>query len=86
MAQAGPSPSRTAGRSESAIQPGSSVDVRSRFDGAWCGGFAIAEVVIFVEGEDASPRYRLRRQSDGAVLPKLFTPHEVVPARAKRVG
>ena len=44
-----------------ALQPGMKVEVRNRFDGAWVPGF---EVEAVLEGT-----YRLRRISDGTVLP-----------------
>jgi hypothetical protein len=48
---------------------GTRVEVRSRFEGAWTDGFEVAEVTD--EG------YRIRRLSDGAVLPSLFTDIDV---------
>ena len=51
------------------------VDVRSRFDGSWCGGFQVAERLM---ASDGSPRYRVRRLSDGFVLPGSFAADEVV--------
>jgi hypothetical protein len=42
-------------------------------DGSWCRGFEIAGVD---EGREVL-RYRLRRLSDGSVLPAAFAPHEV---------
>jgi hypothetical protein len=47
-----------------AIAVDSEVEVRSRFDGRWCRGFAVAAVV--------ERGYRLRRLSDGTVLPAVF--------------
>jgi hypothetical protein len=44
---------------------GTRVDVRSRFDGEWTSGFEIVEMT-----DDG---YRIRRLSDGAELPSLFT-------------
>ena len=83
MPPANPSPRDVAG--SATIQLGSAVDVRSRFDGTWSGGFAVAEVVS--KGEPVSERrYRLRRQSDGAVLPRLFSDQEVVPTATNRRG
>jgi hypothetical protein len=49
------------------------VEVRSRFDRAWARGFEIAEQVA----AEGAPRYRLRRRSDGSVLPALFGDDEV---------
>lgn len=44
------------------------VEVRCRFGDRWVDGFEVADLVD--DGE--SFRYRLRRQSDGSVLPTLF--------------
>jgi hypothetical protein len=51
------------------VRPGRRVEVRNRFDGSWSGGF---EVVDWVDGG-----YRVRRRSDGAVLPGVFRGFEV---------
>jgi hypothetical protein len=48
---------------------GTRVEVRSRFDGEWTSGFEVAEVTD--EG------YRIRRLSDGTVLPSAFTGDDV---------
>jgi len=53
------------------IEVGTAVDVRSRFVGGWSPGFEIAEHV-----EDG---YRIRRSSDGAILPDVFGDDEVKP-------
>jgi len=51
------------------MEPGTKVEVRSRFDQRWSRGFEVAE---------ASPDgYRIRRMSDGEVLPVLFGTDEV---------
>ena len=50
------------------MRPGSDVEVRSRFDGDWVGGFQVAEV----SGSGSDEAYHLRRISDGAVLPVPF--------------
>ena len=56
-----------AGRAGLAV--GSPVEVRNRFCSAWSGGFEVA---------DATGRgYRVRRQSDGYVLPAEFGPSEL---------
>lgn len=49
------------------------VEVRSRFDGSWVPGFEVAEI----RGAEADRRYRVRRCSDGLVLPTNFGPEEV---------
>ena len=48
---------------------GVDVEVRARFDGGWKRGFEIAAI------EDEL--YRIRRRSDGAVLPEPFSPADV---------
>ena len=57
------------------MEPGTRVEVRSRFDERWTRGFEVAEIV----GQDdpAAVRYRIRRRSDGTVLPALFVDDEV---------
>ncbi len=59
------------------IAPGTRVEVFSRFDRSWARGF---EIEAF-EGTG----YRLRRRSDGAVLPVLFAADDVRVER-KRQG
>jgi hypothetical protein len=56
-----------------AMEQGTRVEVRSRFDDRWSRGFEVAEVVR--EGEGA--RYKLKRRSDGSVLPALFVDDEL---------
>jgi hypothetical protein len=51
------------------LTPGVDVEVRARFDGGWKRGFEIAAI----ENE----LYRIRRKSDGAVLPSAFGPADV---------
>ncbi len=49
------------------VRPGTRVEVRSRFEAAWSRGFEVAERLDAVE-----PRYKVRRRSDGSILPVLF--------------
>jgi hypothetical protein len=58
------------------LEPGTKVDVRSRFDARWSHGFEVAESV--------TGGYRIRRLSDGALLPIDFPSSEVRPERKKR--
>ena len=55
---------------------GTRVDVRSRFVGAWSRGFEVEEAV--------AQGYRIRRVSDGAVLPDVFSDEEVRAERRKQ--
>ena len=59
------------------LEPGTKVDVRNRFQGTWVRGFEVAEMT-----DDG---YRIRRLSDGSVLPDLFTRDDVRRER-KRQG
>jgi hypothetical protein len=60
--------------SVSNVQPGVRVEVRSRFDQRWARGFEIEEVI---EANGNGPHYRVRRRSDGSVLPSLFVDEEL---------
>ncbi len=51
------------------LPTGTVVEVRRRFDNAWARGFAVCE--------HTTGGYRLRRLSDGAILPVAF-PHAEV--------
>lgn len=54
------------------LAPGTEVEVRSTFDRSWKRGFVI---------EEASEQgYRLRRRSDGSVLPTPFAAEAIRPA------
>ena len=55
------------------LQPGSVVEVRRRFDRAWARGFEV------IDGDGHS--FRLRRNSDGAVLPVSFPATDLRLAR-----
>ncbi len=60
------------------LSPGRHVEVRNRFTGAWSRGFDIAEVV--------PGGYRIRRLSDGSLLPTLFPRDDVRPRPPKKAG
>ena len=53
------------------IDAGTTVEVKSRFDQRWTRGFTVADV--------ADEGYRLRRQSDGTVLPAWFPREQLRP-------
>jgi hypothetical protein len=59
-----------------ALQPGSRVEVRRRFDQRWSRGFEIVEVL--------EKGYRVRRISDGSVIPTEFGVDEVRPQQKKQ--
>ena len=53
------------------------VEVRSSLDGDWCRGFEVAEVILGAVGVEG---YRLRRVSDGSVLPVVFPAGDIIPS------
>jgi hypothetical protein len=60
------------------VEIGTRVEVRSSLERKWARGFEIADRV----GEDP-PGYRIRRRSDGAVLPVLFGADDVREERRR---
>ncbi len=60
---------RDAGTDRPLLLEGTRVEVRTGFDDSWSSGFA-------VEAHDGEG-YRLRRRSDGQVLPVVFAPTQV---------
>jgi hypothetical protein len=54
------------------VEVGDAVEVHTRFNDTWVPGFEIAEVV---EGG-----YRVRRLSDGSMLPNLTSEDDLRPA------
>ena len=59
------------------LVPGAAVAVRSSYEGAWCSGYEIADIV---EDSLGVSGYRLLRLSDRAVLPAVFPVSEIIPA------
>ncbi|MBM3675357.1 MAG: hypothetical protein FJW88_10500 [Actinobacteria bacterium] len=59
--------------------PGTRVEVRSRFEGSWARGFEIVEVME----QNGGAAFRVRRRSDGSVLPALFADGDVREERGK---
>lgn len=64
------------------MEPGTRVEVRSRFDRRWARGFEVEAVVDDPPSEPA--RYRVRRRSDGSVLPAMFISDELREERRGR--
>ena len=60
------------------MEPGTRVEVRDRFRGSWSRGFELVEP----DGEG----YRVRRVSDGSVLPAVFDADDVRVERRRRQG
>jgi len=60
------------------LSPGRHIEVRDRFTGTWSFGFDVAEVL--------GSAYRVRRLSDGAVLPVAFQSGDVRPRDSWKRG
>ena len=60
------------------MKPGDHVEVRNNFDNEWSRGFEIVEVVF----DDA---VRIRRRSDGALLPVPFAVAEVREEKRRKM-
>ena len=54
------------------MREGQEIEVHTRFDDSWCEGFEIAEVT--------ADGVRVRRKSDGALLPGVTSRADVRPA------
>jgi len=61
------------------LAKGVPVAVRCSFEGTWSPGFEVAE---FVLEPDGGAGYRLRRLSDGTLLPVIFPIEDVIPRAA----
>lgn len=61
---------------EELIKPGTRCEVRRRFDDSFAKGFEVAEVI--------ADGYRVRRLSDGSVLPVVFAPEDLRKERKKQ--
>jgi hypothetical protein len=59
-----------------AVDPGTRVEVRSRFDLSWARGFEVAE--------QTDGGYRIKRVSDGIVLPTEFSDDDVRRERRRQ--
>ncbi|HZN14612.1 MAG TPA: hypothetical protein VFB78_10120 [Acidimicrobiales bacterium] len=59
------------------LEPGTRVEVRRKFDQRWARGFEVAEAI-------KDDGYRLRRLSDGSVLPADFAEDDVREERKKQ--
>ncbi len=60
------------------LSVGTAVEVRTRFDGRWVGGYLVAS---FSDG-----RLRVARTAGGEVLPGTFGPEEVRPVSLAAPG
>jgi len=54
------------------VRPGTRVEVRSRFESGWTRGFEVADRVEIESGPGGEAVYKVRRRSDGSILPVNF--------------
>lgn len=73
------SAAETMGGDGEGLEPGMRIEVRRRFDQRWSKGFEVAEVL-----EDGS--YRVKRISDGTVLPAEFAADDIRAERKRKQG
>ena len=55
------------------MRPGTRVEVRSRFESRWARGFEVADLVDSERDVRGAPKYKVRRRSDGSILPVTFS-------------
>ena len=55
------------------MRPGTRVEVRSRFESKWSRGFEVADLLDTEAGSGDEPMYKVRRRSDGSILPVTFS-------------
>jgi hypothetical protein len=55
------------------VRPGTRVEVRTRFEAKWSRGFEVADRLEAERDPDGRPMYRVRRRSDGSILPVSFS-------------
>jgi hypothetical protein len=54
------------------VRPGTRVEVRGKFEARWTRGFEVADRVDESEAGSGEALYKVRRRSDGEVLPVSF--------------
>jgi hypothetical protein len=55
------------------VRPGTRVEVRTRFEAKWSRGFEVADRLEAERDPAGEPMYRVRRRSDGSILPVSFS-------------
>ena len=61
------------------MEPGQHIELRNEFTGKWSGGFEVVDVVQLERDRRPITAYRVKRCSDGSVLPALFPPKRIRP-------
>ncbi len=65
---------RTAGHApyDGDVRAGTRVEVRGRFESKWSRGFEVADCLDAEHDATGKPMYKVRRRSDGSILPVSF--------------
>ena len=61
------------------LQQGQHVELRNEFTGSWAAGFEVVDVVTVAREQRPVVEYRVRRSSDGSIIPALFPTRRVRP-------
>jgi hypothetical protein len=59
------------------VRPGTRVEVRSRFESKWSRGFEVADLVEAGAAGPGEEMYKVRRRSDGSILPVTFSANDL---------
>jgi hypothetical protein len=59
------------------VRPGTRVEVRNRFESKWTRGFEVADLVGDSGDRRGEQLYKVRRRSDGSILPVTFAEHDL---------
>ena len=59
---------------------GAKVEVRNRFEASWSRGFEVAEIIEAQLGLE----YKIKRRSDGSLLPSLFPEEDLREERRRQ--
>jgi hypothetical protein len=62
------------------VRTGTRVEVRTRFESSWTRGFEIADC----DDSQGGPLYKVRRRSDGSILPVTFKEDDLREERRRQ--
>jgi hypothetical protein len=61
------------------LHRGQQVELRNEYTGSWAAGFEVVDVVEVARPDRPVVEYRVRRSSDGSIIPALFPTRRVRP-------
>ena len=62
------------------MERGQPIELRNEYTGQWSSGFEVADIVERRQHDRAVTEYRVKRSSDGSVIPALFPARRVRPS------